>query len=323
MEAAIIVTYRCNARCHMCHTWKYPTKREEEIKVEDMEKLPSGLGAINITGGEPLLRKDIEDIVAVLSKKTKRIEISTNGYFTDRIVNIARKCRNVTIRVSLGGLPKISNEVMGIKDGFDHGLRTILELKELRIKDLGFAITVSEENVKSLMDLYYLAKAMKVELATAVAHNSFYFHKFDNKINGKDLAIEEFGKLIKAFLKSRKIKDWFRAYFNYGLIKFINGERRLLSCNAGNDLFFLDPYGEIYPCNVMKESMGNIKEKSFDDIWEGERAREVREKVKNCPLNCWMVGSAGPAMKRRIWKPTSWILRNKFRLLFGGDIVCD
>jgi len=146
MEATVIVTYRCNARCHMCHTWKYPTRGEEEIQVEDMEKLPNGLGTINITGGEVLLRKDIEDIVGVLSRKAKRVEISTNGYFTDRIVDIARKHRNITVRVSLGGLPKISDKVIGIKDGFDHGLGTILELKELRIKDIGFAITVSEEN---------------------------------------------------------------------------------------------------------------------------------------------------------------------------------
>jgi len=323
MEAAIIVTYRCNARCHMCNTWKYPTKPEEEITVEHMEKLPNGLGAINITGGELFLRKDIEDIVGVLSRKTKRIEISTNGYFTDRIVNIARKYRNITIRVSLGGLPKIGDEVIGIKDGFDHGLRTILELKELKIKDIGIAITISEENVKSLMDIYYLAKAMGVELATAVAHNSFYFHKSDNRMNDTDPAIEEFRRLVKEFLESSRIKHWFRAYFNYGLIKFINGERRLLPCSAGTDLFFLDPYGEVYPCNVMKESMGNLKEKSFDEIWDGQRAREVREKVENCPSNCWMVGTAGPAMKHRMWKPAFWILRNKFRLLFGGDIVCD
>jgi len=307
----------------MCNTWKYPTKPEDEIKAEHLEKLPTGLGAINITGGEPLLRRDIEDIVEVLSRKAKRIEISTNGYFTDRIVNIARKHRNITIRVSLAGLPKINDEVMGIRDGFDHGFRTILQLKELRIKDIGFAITVSDQNVKSLMDVYYLAKAMRVELATAVAHNSFYFHKFDNKIDDGDLATEEFRKLIEGFLKSRKTKDWFRACFNYGLIKFIKGERRLLPCNAGTDLFFVDPYGDIYPCNVMKESMGNIKEKSFNEIWDGEKAREVREKVKNCPLNCWMVGSAGPAMKHHMLKPTSWILRNKFRLLFGRDIVCD
>lgn len=323
MEATVIVTYRCIARCHMCHTWKYPTKPEEEITVEDMEKLPDGLSAVNITGGEPLLRKDIEDIVRALSKKTERIELSTNGYFTERIVDIARKHANITVRVSLGGLPKISNEVMGIKDGFDHALRTILELRKLGIKDIGFAITLSEENVESLMDIYHLAKALRLELATAAAHNSFYFHKFDNRFNDEDLATGEFKKLIREFLKSRKIKDWFRAYFNYGLIKFIGGERRLLPCNAGTDLFFLDPYGEVYPCNVMKESMGNIKEGSFDEIWNGERAREVREKVRKCPLNCWMVGTAGPAMKHRIWKPASWILRNKFRLLFGRDIVCD
>ena len=323
MEAAVIVTYGCNARCHMCHTWKYPTKPEEEITVEHIDKLPSGLDCVNITGGEPLLRKDIEEIVGVLSRKTKRIEISTNGYLTDKIVNIARKHRNITLRVSLAGLSKVGNEVMGTRYGFDHGLRTTLQLKDLGIRDIGIAVTLSEENAKSLMDMYYLAKALKVQLATAVAHNAFYFHKFDNEINDRDLATEEFRKLIKAFLRSTTIKDWFRAYFNYGLIKFINGERRLLSCNAGNDLFFLDPYGEVYPCNVMKESMGNIKETSFDEIWGGERAREVREKVKECPSNCWMMGTAGPAMKHRIWKPASWILRNKFRLLFGRDVVCD
>jgi len=55
MEGIIAVTYRCNARCYMCHTWQNPSKRADEITPEDIEKLPR-MRFANITGGEPLLR---------------------------------------------------------------------------------------------------------------------------------------------------------------------------------------------------------------------------------------------------------------------------
>jgi len=66
--ASIIVTYRCNAKCVMCHTWKYPSRPEEEFKPELLEKLPF-IDTINITGGEPFLRKDIYDIIDIFKKK--------------------------------------------------------------------------------------------------------------------------------------------------------------------------------------------------------------------------------------------------------------
>jgi len=50
----------------------------------------------------------------------------------------------------------------------------------------------------------------------------------------------------------------------------------------GFDSFFLYPYGEVLACNVMEESMGNIKEKTFYDIWNSKSAYEIREKVKRC-----------------------------------------
>ena len=61
IQGSIITTFRCNAKCHMCNIWKHPTKPSEEIKPELLEKLPDGL-RINITGGEPMLRKDIDEI---------------------------------------------------------------------------------------------------------------------------------------------------------------------------------------------------------------------------------------------------------------------
>lgn len=313
MEALICVTYRCNAKCHMCNIWKYPTDRRKEITVQDLKKLPGGLAFANITGGEPFLRDDIEELVKIVLTKTKRLVISTNGYYTEKIVKLAKKYPNIGVRVSIEGLPAANDELRGLKDGFDHGIRTLIELHELGLKDIGFGITVSDRNAKDLMELYHLAKWLGLEFATAATHNTYYFHKFDNQFTQKKMVTTEFKKLVKELLKSKKPKDLFRAYFNYGLINYINGKPRLLPCEMGTDVFFMDPYGEVYPCNGMDWSMGNIKKQSFEEIWNSKQAEEVRNKVKNCPKNCWMVGSASPAMKKAKVKVGKWIVKNRLR----------
>ena len=62
------------------------------------------------------------------------------------------------------------------------------------------------------------------------------------------------------------------------------------------------------------ESMGNIREtKDFKTIWEGEPAEKVREMVRTCPKNCWMVGTASPVMKKYIKHPALWVFKNKLR----------
>ncbi|MCF6158924.1 MAG: radical SAM protein [wastewater metagenome] len=321
MEASIITTYRCPNRCYMCNVWKYPTKIDEEFRPSLLEKLPH-LEFANVTGGEPFLRDDLEDIISILRKKAKRIVISTNGYFTQKILTIAQKNRGIGIRISIEGLPAANDELRGVKDGFDCGLRTLLELQRLGFKDIGFGITVSDKNARDMIELYQLAKLMKVEFATAVVHNSYYFHKYDNDIQKKDEVIACFEELIRDLLKSKRIKSLYRAYFNYGLINYTRGNKRLLPCEAGSENFFLDPGGNIRPCNGMEEdmwfeSMGNLHEKSFQEIWCGEKAKQVREKVRTCPKNCWMIGTAAPVMKKYFAKPTSWVIRNKINMMLG------
>ena len=96
----------------------------------------------------------------------------------------------------------------------------------------------------------------------------------------------------------------------------------MLPCEAGSANFFIDPWGEVYPCNGMeekywKESMGNIHEADFMTIWESEKAQEVRRLVARCPKNCWMVGTASPVMHRYIKHPAKWVIKNKLRSIVG------
>jgi MoaA/NifB/PqqE/SkfB family radical SAM enzyme len=85
VDAAIIITHRCSNRCHMCNIWRYPTKVEQEFMPDILRRLPK-LSFCNVTGGEPFLREDIGEIASILRQRAKRMVISTNGFFTEKIL---------------------------------------------------------------------------------------------------------------------------------------------------------------------------------------------------------------------------------------------
>lgn len=327
-DVSIITTYRCQMRCKMCDIWENPTDKKQEITAKELEMLPS-FKFVNITGGEPFVRRDLEDIVDVMYKKSNRIVISTSGWHTDRIIKMAEKFPKIGIRVSIEGLAQKNDDLRGREGSFDRAMRLLLTLKEMGIEDIGYGCTVSNKNSDDMLWLYKLSRELGMEFATAAFHNSYYFHKDDNEITNKNEVIGNFQKLIEELLKENSPKSWYRAFFNLGLINYIRGKPRMLPCEAGTANFFIEPYGDVYPCNGLedrywKESMGNIRNvTSFDELWFSEQAEKVRGLVRTCPKNCWMVGTAAPVMKKYIKHPTSWVAKNKIKSLLGKPICID
>ena len=315
LNGTVIITYRCNARCNMCNRYKKPSLPEEEISLETIKKLPP-MYFTNITGGEPFIRTDIKDIVRELYKKSDRIVVSTNGFFTDRIIDLCKEFPNIGIRISIEGLEKTNNQIRGLEDGFNRGYSTLKKLVEMGMKDVGFGMTVQDANAKDLVALYDLSNKMNMEFATASLHNSFYFVEAKNIIHDRPMVAKEFENLINKLLRSSSPKKWFRAYFNHGLINYIYGQKRLLPCDMAFDTFFIDPYGDVMPCNGTKdkEVMGNLNtSSSWEELWNSEQAQSVRQKVRCCTRNCWMIGSVSPAMHKYIWVPALWVLRHKLK----------
>ncbi len=321
-DASIILTYRCPMRCKMCNIWEYPTEKSKEIQPEDLKTLPQ-LKFINLTGGEPFIREDLGKIVEECYKHSPRIVISTSGWFEDRVITLAKQYPNIGIRISMEGLACKNDELRGHAGGFDKGLRTLLALKDMGLKDIGFGCTVSNNNSKDMLSLYQLSKSLGMEFATAAFHNSYYFHKGDNEITNKEEVCRNFEQLIEWQLREKHPKSWMRAWFNMGLINYIEGNRRMLPCEAGSMNFFIEPYGDVYPCNGLEEhywlkKMGNIREVSdFMAIWNSKQAQEVRQMVKKCPKNCWMVGTASPVMHKYMRYPALWAIKNKLHSIRG------
>ena len=313
LNGTVIVTYRCNARCNMCNRYKAPSKQEEEISIETIRKLPP-MYFTNITGGEPFIRTDLKDIVRELYKKSDRIVISTNGFFTDRIIDLCKEFPDIGIRISIEGSEETNNKIRGLDDGFNRGYTTLKKLVEMNMKDVGFGMTVQDANAKDLVELYKRSDEMGMEFATASLHNSFYFVEAKNIIHDRLMVGQQFEDLVNELLRSNSPKKWFRAYFNHGLIHYIFGQKRLLPCDMAFDTFFIDPYGDVMPCNGTKdkEVMGNLNRQGWNELWNSQQAETIRSKVRHCDRNCWMIGSVSPAMKKYIWTPAFWVIRHKF-----------
>lgn len=273
----------------------------------------------NITGGEPFIRTDLKEVVRELYKKSDRIVISTNGFFTDRIIDLCNEFPQIGIRISIEGLEKTNNEIRGLNDGYQRGYTTLKKLREMGMKDVGFGMTVQDKNAPDLVPLYKISDEMGMEFATASLHNSFYFVEAKNIIKDRPMVAKNFENLVNELLKSNSPKKWFRAYFNHGLINYIYGQKRLLPCDMSFDTFFIDPYGDVMPCNGTKdkEVMGNLNRQTWDELWNSPEAEKVRKKVRCCDRDCWMIGSVSPAMHKYIKTPLWWVIKHKVKSLLG------
>lgn len=330
MDVSVILTYRCNSHCSMCNIWKTPTLPQEEVNLETLSKIPSGIDYLNLTGGEPTLRKDLNEIVDLLYPKAMTLEISSNGLYPERIESIIKKYPNIKIRFSLEGFEITNNSIRGEKDGFGTKVKGLRRLQELGGLDLGFAITIQDDNLQDLVGLFDFSEKNGFELATSTLHNGFQFHKSNNIPYDRLKTAQAIESLITLQMKTNNVKNWFRGYLNLGLINKVLGKDRLLTCTAATDFVFIDPFSDMYACNVRPDlKLGSLMIQEWDEIFESSIAKGIRHKVAACKQNCWMVGSAKTAMrnprnaKLPKWGPLAWVMINKIRIMLGLQIPFD
>ena len=314
----------------MCNIWQNPTIPAQEISLSTLDKLPVGFDNVNITGGEPTLRNDLLGMCEVLHPKAKKLEISTNGLRTDKLDAVVRRFPDIKIRISLEGFQQTNDRIRGEPTGFKTKTRAMARLKERGGFDLGFATVIQDDNVEEILDLHRLAKQERIELATSVLHNAFQFHKGDNWPNDRLRVAKHIEALIVEMLRTNSVKSWFRAYLNLGLIRKTLGQKRLLRCTAGTDFIFVDPWSDVYACNVRPDlKIGNLEEESWEHIVSGDQARRLREEVAACKQNCWMVTTARAAMRNPHvsslpkWQPLAWVIHNRLRVAMKMPIRFD
>jgi MoaA/NifB/PqqE/SkfB family radical SAM enzyme len=330
MDLTVIPTFRCNSRCQMCYIWKNPTEPKLEVTAETLAKLPGGFDNLNLSGGEPTLRRDLSALVDVLYPKARIMEISSNGLNPGKLVPIIKKYPNIKVRFSLEGNEATNNRIRGEDDGYATKVKGLKMLQEAGGTDLGFAFVIQDENVDQLVRTYEFARSQGFELATSTLHNAWQFYKNDNYFYDRVKVARQVEGLITVMLKSGKIKNWFRAYLNLGLVEKILGHPRLIPCVAGTGFAFIDPWSDVWACNVRSDlPIGNLAKESWDTIIASESAKSSIAKVRACEQNCWMVTTARTAMRSNLIPnapkagPLFWVLKNKLKVALGQKIDFD
>lgn len=295
---AVIVTYRCNAHCMMCHRHEHPSNPEDEFDPNLILKLPR-MYAMNITGGEPFLRNDIMQIVENAHKRAYRVTISTNGTMPDRIMEVMRAYPSTALRVSVEGFGDMNDKIRGLYNGYTTVINLLLNLQIIGCKHIGISMTVSDDNYEEVLDMYDYCHRHGFEFATGAVHNSFFFESTDNTIQNKKEISETFIELAKRMRKEGTLKDKYRAIFNEELAKYVNGQEISFPCQAGKGFFAVSPYGDIMACvgSEQPEVMGHLFN-DFWEVWNSEKAQKIREKCTACTRNCCMSGHVGVAMRK-------------------------
>lgn len=320
VDAVVAVTFRCNARCAMCGIWK--TEPGGDLSPEMYRRLPDSLRDVNLTGGEPFMRDDLPAVHEAVRSAAPRARtvISTNGLLTQRILqsvrDMAKNEPKIGLAISLDGPAEVHDAVRAIPKAHERALATLRELQNAGFSNLRLAFTATPGNVSHMRYVYDLSRQLGVQFTCAIQHSSeHYFHTPppEERLNLDELR-KQFLPIMRDELRSASPKRWVRAWFMQGQLDFVASGRRPLPCYGGKDFFFLDPQGDLFVCNAAPWKMGNLKERTFDEIWSSPQAEESRGRVARCASGCWMICSARTAIRRAAPKVLRWSLRAK---LFG------
>lgn len=312
-SAFIAVTMLCNSRCVHCDIWK--NRGMDFLPVKTYGKLPASLEMVDITGGEPFLRNDIPDIVQTVRNACPkaRILITTNGFLPDKIKMYAPRIvaidPGIAFRLSLDGWGKTHEKVRGIPNAFGNVMKTIDILKSAGVRDIGLTFTLMSMNKRELRTVYDYCRTHNLSFSLNVIHDSpIYFGTGKTSLQPKPADVQkDFDYLFSRQMTSMNPKDWGKAWFNRYSYEYMLHHKRPLPCGAGENFFYMDPFANIFMCQIKNWPIGNLQKQSFEQIWYSKPKQRFLHSAKACN-DCWIVCTAKDAIKQ-----------NKLRVM--GDIA--
>jgi radical SAM family uncharacterized protein len=164
------LTYKCNLRCKMCPFWQRASK---DSSVEQEKKIlrqvyDSGACSVAFEGGEPLLRKDLVEILAFSRSLPLHTSLITNGTLLESRIDEIAPYINGSLYVSLDGLERTHDTIRGVDGCFRKAVRGITASRAKVLVTIN--TTIMAENIHEIEDLVMLAKDLGVRISLAVAY---------------------------------------------------------------------------------------------------------------------------------------------------------
>lgn len=292
------ITDACNSRCQLCSIWKTKTSPDiltlEEIKKVFRDPILKHLEVILLTGGEPVLRDDLIDIILFIHQILPKVRftLSTNGILPDKVLKVVSSAieKGVTIDVgiSLDGVGEHHDKVRGVAGNFEKVDYLIKELKKIKEKHsdklfIVAGLTLHPLTMEYAKEAEAYARKMEVHFLLQLYDEAPYYHNITNRQGAEKLEEENYKmtKVVEASCPS---------FHNQLLMKILKDKKIKFDCFTMRSFFILRCNGDIMPCLRMSDvKIGNIRQNSLSDIWDGHPAEEARKMVRACEgcANTW------------------------------------
>lgn len=321
----IWVTNRCNLKCMMCNQWKIdPRLLSQELTTQEWYSFVDSVShmgtlVIVITGGEPLLRPDIFDVIKYIHKKGIASHLCTNGtLLNESTVNRIKDSGLNSVSVSLDSdCAEVHNLMRGM-DCFDMVVKGIRLLRHTapEIK-IGINCVISKQNFRNIYRMVPFAERLRVDqikfdpIHTNLMHRNKNLTSFRQILFNKDDLTElksEIGKLINMASKSKLLTN--SLTFMKGISSRVDGQRQRLLCYAGYISCAIDAFGRLSPCDEF-DGEESIRFKRFEDIWNSASFQRLRQRVDNCNSGCWDTTHAEINIRC-----SNWLAMQEFRKIF-------
>jgi MoaA/NifB/PqqE/SkfB family radical SAM enzyme len=289
-----------------CNIWK---KQADELSLEEWDKVFRSLGRVpywvTISGGEPFLSRGIVALCRSLYEHChpRIINIPTNGLLhtaiPDAVEAIARNCSGtqIIINLSLDGVRERHDSIRGVPGSFEKFEKSYQALKRLRCPNLSIGIhsVISTFNVDGVASLYDYAFSLEPDsYITEIAQERVELDTIELEITP---SLEQYSKamdlLVNRIAEQRfqgisKVTQAFRVEY-YRLVQAILARQtQVIPCYAGWTSAQIYADGQVWPCCVRAENLGNLRDTGYDfrQIWSSEKAQKVRQSIKNKQCHC-------------------------------------
>jgi len=343
----LFVTDVCNARCGHCLLGRVHSSTRE-MTVDEYEKTSRSMGDILFllpTGGEPFLRDDLSEIVKIFCRnnRVRNVGIPTNGSLTTKVIDQARKMLaenegvDFAIDVSIDALGEEHDRLRAIPGLFEKCVWTLKELQKLETEYPNF-----NANICTTMSSFNQEKAMEV---TTVMREKYGVRNVNNLVARKgarsEAALNVDPDLFRRWvdrLREETESETLDGYHDYPGADVINAMKNLrqemiadmvsgkkgyqVPCYAANLAGVIYASGDVYPCEILEEPLGNLRDVNYDfrKIWHSKRTEEVRRMIRDtrcyCTFECFLTNNIlfTPKMMPKV---AAEYARLKFRRAFS------
>ncbi len=281
---SLSVTDRCDLSCPHC--FMEAKLRSEDLPFSEMERILRNLAVFNsqamliITGGEPLLREDIDSIVALASDLGFITVLGTSGRFlTLKKAEILKGKGLKGISVSVDSVnPNFHDNFRGSPGLWKRAIEALKIAKALGI-ETQMNVTLTDQNADQLEDF------VKLGLDLGVKAVNFFFIVCTGRAAKSFIKVNTYGDLLKRLqeISLKESRVFVRARCAPHLYRFFPEKKLTVGggmkgCPAGRHYVRIDSFGNVYPCPYLPISVGSIRNTPFKEIWESSPVLEQLRK---------------------------------------------